>query len=66
MFTQRQYIEYLLSTPFNYTCTHLAEHVADVSHDQVNRFLRQRILPPQQLRAVVAPLLAEAKDGFYS
>lgn len=64
MFTQRQYIEYLLSTPFNYTCTHLAEHVADVSHDQVNRFLRQRVLPPRQLREVVAPLLAEAQGGF--
>lgn len=64
MFQQHQYIEYLLSTPFNYTCTNLADHVADVSHDQVNRFLRQRVLPPRQLREVVAPLLAEASGGF--
>ena len=40
MLTQRTYIEYLLSTPRNYTFTHLAAHLPDVSHDQVNRFLR--------------------------
>ncbi|MDB6112857.1 MAG: hypothetical protein JWR69_4607, partial [Pedosphaera sp.] len=27
MITKWQYIEYLLSTPRNYTCTNLAEHV---------------------------------------
>ncbi|MDB6109005.1 MAG: hypothetical protein JWR69_755, partial [Pedosphaera sp.] len=26
MITKWQYIEYLLSTPRNYTCTNLAEH----------------------------------------
>ena len=40
MLTQRTYIEYLLSTPRNYTFTHLAAHLPDVSHDQVNRFLQ--------------------------
>jgi hypothetical protein len=45
MLTQTAYIEYLLSTPTNYTCTHLAAHLPDVSHDQANRFLRTRVLP---------------------
>ena len=45
MLTQTVYIEYLLSTPTNYTCTHLAAHLPDVSHDQVNRFLRTSTLP---------------------
>ena len=45
MLTQTTYIEYLLSTPTNYTCTHLAAHLPDVSHDQVNRFLRTSTLP---------------------
>lgn len=40
MMTQATYIEYLLSTPRNYTCTHLADHLPQVSHDQVNRFFR--------------------------
>ena len=45
MLTPATYIEYLLSTPTNYTCTHLAAHLPDVSHDQVNRFLRTSTLP---------------------
>ena len=45
MLTQTTYIKYLLSTPTNYTCTHLAAHLPDVSYDQVNRFLRTSTLP---------------------
>ena len=45
MLTQTTYIECLLSTPTNYTCTHLAAHLPDVSHDQVNQFLRTSTLP---------------------
>ena len=40
MLTQTAYIQYLLSTPTNYTGTHLAAHLPDASHDQVNRFSR--------------------------
>src|SRR5262249_16777142 len=32
MVTKRQYIEYLLNTPINYTCSNLAEHLDGVSH----------------------------------
>ena len=45
MLTPATYIEYLLSTPTNYTCTHLVAHLPDVSYDQVNRFLRTGTLP---------------------
>ena len=45
MLTQTAYIGYLLRTTTNYTCTHLAAHLPDVSHDQVNRFLRNSTLP---------------------
>ena len=44
MLNQTQYIEYLLSTPKNYTCTHLAAHLPTTAHGQVNRFLRKNIL----------------------
>ena len=64
MLTQTTYIEYLLSTPKNYTCTHLAAHLPDVSHDQVNRFLRTRTLPVNQLRALVGPLLHDSPEAF--
>lgn len=41
MATQATYIEYLLKTSHNYTCTHLAQHLPQVSHDHINRFLRR-------------------------
>ena len=64
MLTQRTYIEYLLSTPRNYTCTHLAAHLPDVSHDQVNRFLCNSNLPVSQLRDLVQPLLHDSPEAF--
>ena len=64
MLTQTTYIEYLLSTPTNYTCTHLAEHLPEVSHDQVNRFLRNSALSPTQLRELVLPLLEDSPEAF--
>ena len=64
MLTQTTYIEYLLSTPTNYTCTHLAVHLPDVSHDQVNRFLRMSTLPVNQLRELVLPLLRDSPEAF--
>ena len=45
MLTQTTYIEYLLSTPKHHTCTHLAAHLPEVRHDQVNQFLRTSKLP---------------------
>ena len=34
-----QYIEYLLSTPKNYTCPRLAAYLPEASHNQANQFL---------------------------
>jgi len=40
MITHSKYIEYLISTPINYTCTNLSEHLSDVSHDSISNFLK--------------------------
>lgn len=42
MIRKWQYIEYLVSTPCNYTCSNLAEHLEGVSHDTVSDFLQQQ------------------------
>jgi hypothetical protein len=39
MITKQQYVEYLLATPVNYTCSNLADHLDDVSHDAVSDYL---------------------------
>lgn len=65
--TQRQYIEYLIATPGNYTCTHLADHLAgeaEQSQDAISDFLRQQKLTPRRLWDVVAPLLCDGPHCY--
>ena len=64
MLTQTIYIGYRLSTPTSYTYTHLAAHLSDASHDQVNRFLRMSTLPVNQLRELVVTLLRASPEVF--
>ncbi len=64
MISKKQYVEYLLSTPFNYTCTNLADHLDGVSHDVVNDFLRQEGLRPSQVWELVRGRIADSPDAF--
>lgn len=63
MIRKREYVEYLLSTPFNYTCTNLAAHKEAVSHDVVSDFLRQQRFTPAQLWAIVSPHLEDSDQS---
>ena len=38
MLTKKQYVEYLLSTPLNYTCTNLANQLGNANHDSICDF----------------------------
>ena len=53
MIAKQEYIEYLISTPFNYTCTNLAEHKPNLSHDVVSDFLAKQHFTPADLWAIV-------------
>ncbi len=66
MLTKKQYVEYLLSTPKNCTCTYLAEHLEDVSHDVVNDLLRQKRFMPREVWRLVKDRLEDSKDAFLS
>jgi SRSO17 transposase len=64
---KRQYIEYLIATPNNYTCTNLANHLQGeqaVSHDAVSDYLRRDKLTPRGLWEVVAPLLHDSPEAY--
>ena len=39
--------QYLLSSQTNYTLTHYTEHIEQLSHDMVNRYLTEEKLTPQ-------------------
>lgn len=41
MITRSDYCQYLLSAQTNFTITHYADHVSNISHDAINRYLRK-------------------------
>jgi len=64
MITKKQYVEYLVSTPKNCTCTYLAEHLEDVSHDVVNDFLHQKRFLPREVWRLVKDRIEDSKEAF--
>src|SRR5581483_3754754 len=64
MINKKQYVEYLISTPKNCTCTYLAEHLEDVSHEVVNDFLRQERLMPRDLWKLVKKRIEDSNAAF--
>ncbi len=48
-FTKLDYCQYLLSSQINYTITNLAEHLENISHDQINYYLKKEKLTPRLL-----------------
>jgi hypothetical protein len=64
MVTKKDYIEYLISTPVNYTCTNLAKHLDDVSHDAVNDYLHREHLTARHLWQQVQPLLKDSPNAY--
>jgi hypothetical protein len=73
--TREQYVEYLIATQGNYTCTHLADHLTTesgertishdaISHDAISDFLRDQKMTPRSLWEAVAPLLADSAHAY--
>lgn len=64
MITKQQYVEYLISTVANYTGSHLAEHLDDVSHDVITDYLRTERLTARGLWELVQHLIADGPNAF--
>jgi hypothetical protein len=58
------YIEYLISTPANYTCTNLADHLNNVSHDAINDYLRRTKLTSSDLWKLAEPLINDSNESY--
>ena len=63
-FTKLNYCQYLLSSQINYTITNLAEHLEQISHDKINRYLKNEKLTPRLLWDNVKDLI-EINDNAY-
>lgn len=64
MITKKEYVEYLISTPFNYTCPHMADHKDPIRHDMVNRFLKKKHVHSGYLWGLVSPYIDDKPDAF--
>lgn len=64
MFTKEHYIQYLISTPVNYTCTYLADHLVGASHDAINDYLRRGKVTARDLWALAEPLIENQPEAY--
>lgn len=64
MITKQKYVEYLISTPINYTCSNLAEHLEGVSHDVVSNYLKREQLTARHLWELVGNLIEDGPDAY--
>ena len=64
MITKEQYIEFLISTPMNYTCTHLADHLSGISHDSITDFLNSQRLTAESIWTCAKMLINDTEESF--
>jgi hypothetical protein len=64
MITKQQYVEYLLATPGNYTCSYLAEHLDATSHDAVSDYLRRERHTARDLWELAEPLIRDGPNVY--
>jgi hypothetical protein len=64
MMTKEQYIEFLISTPINYTCTHLADHLSGISHDSITDFLKSQRLTADLVWVQAKTLIQNTAESF--
>lgn len=64
MITKQQYVEYLVSTPINYTCSNLAEHLEGVSHDTVSDYLARERHTARTVWELAQSMIDDSPDAF--
>jgi SRSO17 transposase len=64
MVTKRQYIEYLLHTPINYTGSNLANHLEQVSHDAVSDYLNREKATARQVWELAKEVIKDTGDTY--
>ena len=57
------YSQFLLSSQTNYTLTYFANHIANISHDAINRYLAKDKLPPSLLWEHIQKDIIPSKYG---
>ncbi|MEM9538735.1 MAG: transposase [Cyanobacteria bacterium P01_E01_bin.42] len=63
-FSYRDYCQYLVSSQKNYTLTYLAEHLEGVSHDRINRYLKNQPFPLEEFWKSVEKEMEIDEEGI--
>ena len=63
-FNYIDYCQYLLSSHTNYTITNLANHLENISHDTINRYLKIEKLDHQELGRNVREEIVSNKESY--
>ena len=59
-----KYVEYLISTPLNYTCSNLADHLENTSHDAVTDYLQRERLTANHLWEITEHLVDDSEESY--
>jgi len=62
--TRQIYCQYLLSSQINYTCTNLADHVDNLDHNSVYRYLKNERLTPRLVWEKARQTLEQTAGGY--
>ncbi len=62
--TRLDYCQYLLVSPINHTLTHFADHTENMSHDAINRFLRDDRMTPRLVWDNVRDSIEVSAGGY--
>lgn len=62
--TKQRYVEYVISTPVNYTCTNLADHLDGISHDAINDYLRGEQHTAHTVWELAEPLINNSNEAY--
>lgn len=63
-FSHWDYCEFLLASHGNYTQTYFAEHSDEISHDRINRLMREQKLSPKEVRQYVSESMVLSENGY--
>ena len=64
MITKAQYIEFLVSTPVNYTCTYLADHISGIRHDSISDFLATERITAESIWKHAQPHIDNTESSY--
>lgn len=64
MITKQCYVEYLISTPVNFTCTNLADHRDTARYDAINDALRREKYTARHLWELAESLIHDGPEAY--